>query len=258
MSERGQPFSAQTDSDGMYSIKGVPEGQVIVSASAQQGQSSRNATQQAVVAENQVTIVDFDFAGGNASVEGYVTMDGQPLQQGHVMASIAAASGSNEMFNSQIDGNGFFRLEGLMAGTVTLRVNYQASENEWQTRTAQVSVADGRTARHDIEINAGATISGRVSGALQGQTSAAIIRGKMEIATLDPNFWMANQHLVVGGAMVQPDGTFRAGGIEPGDYTVVVVGFTGEPSPDMSNARIATEHITVSGDGEVAVNLTMK
>jgi len=258
MAPSGQPLTGQTDGNGMYSIKGVPEGDAMVTANIQQDGSNRSAVQQAVIAEDRVTVVNFDFGGGNSSVEGYITMDGQPLAQGHVQASVTGATGTTENFGSQVDGNGYYRLDGLTAGAVALRISYQATENNWQMRTVQVSALDGRVARHDIEVTAGATIAGTVSGAIQqGQMFVGVIQGKMEITTLDPNFWMANQQLVVGNAMVQPDGTFRVSGIDPGDYTVLVVGFAGDPSPDMSNARFATEYISVSGDGEVTVNLTL-
>jgi uncharacterized GH25 family protein len=251
----GRPSSAQTDNNGMYSIKGIAEGEVMVMANVRQGESSRNAHQQAIVAEDQVTIVDFDFAGGNATVEGYVTIDGQPVTQGHVSAAV---TGSVESFNGQVDGNGYYRLEGMLAGSVTLRVSYQASENDWQTRAAQINALDGRVTRHDFEVTAGATITGAVSGGnADGRVFVVIVRGNMQITTIDQGFWQANQHLIAGNAMVQPDGTFRAGGMEAGDYTVLAVGMPSEPSPDMTNARIATQFVRVAGEGEVAVNLTL-
>ncbi len=256
--EGGRPASAQTDGNGLYSIKGVAEGEVIVMANVRQGNSSRNSHQQAIVAEDQVTIVDFDFPGGNATVEGYVMMNGQPVTQGHVSASVTGASGTVESFNGQVDGNGFYRLEGMVAGDVTLRVSYQAGENDWQTRMAQVNALDGRVTRHDFEVTAGATITGTIAGGNpDGRIFVVIIQGNMQITTIDQSFWMANQHLIAGNAMVQPDGTFRAGGVEPGDYTIVAIGMTGEPSPDMSNARVASQFIRISGEGEVPVNLTL-
>ncbi len=254
----GQPQYGETGADGTYTIKGIPEGDVIVVVNLRQGDSNRSANQAAIVAEDQVTVVDFDFAGGNATIEGYVTMGGQPVPQGQVSVSVTGATGAVENFSSQVDGNGFYRIEGMTAGAATLRVAYQASENEWQTRTVQVNAVDGRVVQQDVDVNAGATIAGTVSGASQeGRTFVVIVSGKMQITTIDQSFWMANQQLVVGNAMVQPDGSFRVGGLSPGDYTVVAVGFAGDPTPDMSNARVGTQYVSVSGDGEFSARLTL-
>lgn len=261
----GQPRQAQTDANGVYTINGIPEGQVYVSASinpAGPGQpgGSRHSSQTAEVADGQTTVVDFDFAGGTAVIEGHVTMNGQPLTQGQVGAVVPASAGG-ESFSSQIDPTGFYRIEGLPAGAVTMHVSFQAAENDWQTRMVQVTTTDGQVTRKDVEIMAGATVTGSVGGiSPEEHSSVVLLRGQVEITTFDREFWMANQNLVVGGGQVRPDGTFSFGGIEPGSYTLCAFAMVRNPGQpeDLSNMRIASQPVEVSGEGIVTVNLTLR
>ena len=261
----GQPRQAQTDANGTYTINGIPEGQVYVSASINpaapgQGSGSRHSSQTAEVAEGQTTVVDFDFAGGTAVIEGHITMNGQPLTQGQVGATLSSQGGGGESFNSQIDPTGYYRIEGLPAGAVTMHVSFQAAENDWQTRVVQVTTADGQATRKDVEIMAGTTVTGSVGGiSPEEHSSVVLLRGQVEITTFDRDFWMANQNLVVGGGQVRPDGTFSFGGVEPGSYTLCAFAMVPNPGQpeDLSNIRLASQSVEVGSEGIVTVNLAL-
>jgi hypothetical protein len=246
---------ANTDSSGLYSMQRVSEGEVRVSANVRE--EGRYAQQEAIVAEDEVTVVDFDFAGGNATVEGYATVNGQPFVSAHINASSTNISGDSESFNCGVDENGYYRLPGISAGTVILHVTWRDPDGKQQGRSAQVELFDNQVTRHDFELAVGAAIVGSVSWEDDSQVVVALLRGEMEITVVDKDFWSLNKDIFTASGEVQTDGTFRIGGLEEGDYTIFAFAVNDKTSPDMSNARVTSQFVRIAGEGEVSVNLTL-
>lgn len=248
---------ANTDSSGLYVIERVSEGEVRVSANVREEVSDRFAHQEAIVAKDEVTVVDFDFAGGNAAIEGYVTIDGQPIARAHVNASAISTSGVTESFNCDVDDNGFYQLQGMSAGNAILHLIWQDTEGNQQGRSARVDLFDGQVTQHDFEIAVGTAIVGSVSWEDDSRVGVALLRGEMDINAVDEDFWSVNEDSFAAFSMVRPDGTFHVGGLETGNYTIVAFAMAEETSSDLSASRVASQFVRISGEGEVPVSLTL-
>ena len=114
----GGGMSAQkTDAKGFYRITGLPtgEGTIIVSYRPDgDSSSSYRARQQKVIVEDgKVTTANINFPVSDASVEGTVTKDGQPVSG---MVAITSGEGDNqEQHSGQIDSQGHYRVDNLPA-----------------------------------------------------------------------------------------------------------------------------------------------
>ena len=77
-----------------------------------------------------------------------------------------------------------------------------------------------------------------------------------------PRVWSMGSRPGEAGLHVstKSDGTFSFGGVEPGSYTLcafAMVPGRGQPE-DLSNIRLASQSVEVSGEGNVTVNLTLR
>ena len=147
----------QTESTGGYELAGLTPGSGTAYASYQTASGQHRNMQKTVeLQDGLVTRVDFDFASANGVVEGYLTYGGAPVTQGGVQAQSGNPETGQETFYSQVDGDGYYRMEGLIAGEVTLQAHGVMDRRDLSRRT-RVEVAEGAVMRVDIDFGGGGT-----------------------------------------------------------------------------------------------------
>jgi protocatechuate 3,4-dioxygenase beta subunit len=151
-----------TDKDGRYSLRGLPSGEVAVTA-AVRGYDPRIQQKTFAFPEDAEAVegtLDFTFSPG-CSVSGRViARTGRtPLQWATV---VAESPGLFETVEVRTDGDGRYRFAGLPSGKTTLfaRAKGYARSDERVADLVSGSAVDGM----DFELLKGACVSGRVSG----------------------------------------------------------------------------------------------
>src|SRR5690606_32454266 len=149
--------SGQTDDAGRFEINGLGEGDFNVSANLEN--RARNVPAQ--VANGLITEVNIDFPNATGRIHGVVyEADGTPLQQqSYLQATVTAADGSTEHQGAQVQPDGSYALDNVVAGSVTLTVHYMGTAKQ-----VQVQLRDGESLRQDIHLNAGNKIHVSIQG----------------------------------------------------------------------------------------------
>jgi hypothetical protein len=235
--------STRTDGNGYYELKGLASGiynlEIYPDYPGQTGGLRRDATAIVEVREGDLTEKDFDLSGSGA-VEGYVTLNGEPVSKSGSSFVLAQLLSDSEQIRvvSDYDSNGLYRIEMLPPGSYTLRTKFQRSGG-----TAQVQVADGQTARADIDIKTGsAAIVGTVSWPAGYERPSVVIRNASTTAPISLVEWRS-----VSGALARrgckDDGSFEISDLPAGSFNVTTVCIKGElvaPEEILQDSRIVT------------------
>ncbi|NUM56638.1 MAG: carboxypeptidase regulatory-like domain-containing protein [Candidatus Hydrogenedentes bacterium] len=255
----GHQNNVNVGSNGEYSFTGLPEGSVSLTVYSNRGGTNRNVSKQAEIVADQTTTVDFDMVSGNAVLEGSVTRAGQAVSGAWVNVNIRTEGDTNEASGVQSGANGSFRFEGLPPGMANVMIHENVGGPSGQrTRSFRVELVNDETTRLDADLDSGARVNGKVTGAPQGwMTSVMLVTGAVEIPA-DANLQEMYQGLtdrMAGGAQAQADGSFTIEGAQPGEYTAIVVAF--DPQSGGQTFKHATASVSVPESGEASVNVTL-
>ncbi len=250
--------SALVESDGSYSVSGLAPGDVSVGATLNAdraaGLYSRNLSKEVVLRDGFVTTVDFNFPVADATIEGYLTFNGQPVSQGWINAAFESSDGGYENANGQSDTNGYYRIEGVLSEVqVSLNAGAQVGDRNL-SRVARVQVGSGAVERVDFDFSGGLRLTGFVDGMDAGwRGSVMVLTGDSDIEDIDwqdQTVWQElNACCMVSAGEVKGDGSFVVEGLEPGRYRVVALVFD-EGLTNNQEAMIASMR---RGVGEVEV-----
>jgi len=150
-SSRSGSAHAQVDAGGTFTLRGVPDGNVSVSASAG-GMSPRHSAAKTVEVTNGIAPpVEIDFSQG-MTISGHVTQNGAPIGGGNINFSPKKGS---EGGSGQINGDGSYSVTGLGTGDFIVRA-FTYSGSRYETDYTVTG-----SATFDIDMK-GATLSGRV------------------------------------------------------------------------------------------------
>ena len=255
-----RPKSVQTDAQGHYRLVGLPDGITRISAHLRIGDTGRNQSRQAEVADDMTTTVDFDFAPGSSAIEGVVYQDAAtPLQQqAYLNASIDVGGGVTESFGTQTGPDGAFLLEGLPAGLVSLRVNAQG----YPSKKVDLELGDRQTVHQDIFLFGGATIICEISGENVGGATiggAIALSGVVDVSDLSMEFVQAQQQAMVSSSQFV-NGVARLSGLEPGTYTILAIIYDQAAieagSDPLASALWLTSVVEVEKDQETSVQFS--
>ncbi|HOD51702.1 MAG TPA: carboxypeptidase-like regulatory domain-containing protein [Candidatus Hydrogenedentes bacterium] len=252
-----------TGTDGYYSFERLPAGEGSVVVNRRDGTSSASqylrVKRSIIIAENSVTRVDFEFAGENAVVEGVVTVEGGPASQAYIMLGIESGGG-DQRTGTNVDANGYYRVENLSPGSATLEVSLRGGRQR-RIKTFSFELQAGQRLRQDIDFGPVASIRGTVRGVRKGeQAHVAVLPGKVEIEKPTLEDVQAFAALVSGYTPVSPEGTFVVENLERGTYTVVGVAIAGTPETEYEafmNARYVSQVIEVDPDSSIEITLDL-
>lgn len=183
----GTASRTQVDPGGSFTLRGVPDGRVMVSAS-RMGVGTRQSMPKTVeVVNGSAPSVDIDFSEG-ATISGHVMRLGTMVRGG--MVSFAPKSGMSG--SAQIGSDGAYEISGLSPGDYVVNVFASSQEINYQTKYTVTG-----TGTFDIDIR-GATLHGRVTDAETGapltearvwiQPSAAVRTAKITVSDSDGRF----------------------------------------------------------------------
>jgi len=255
--------SKSTDSDGTYTLDGLANGEYMISAylpNPDRSQRSRSMRRPAVVAAEQMTVVDFDFMPADSAVEGVITVGGGPPERASVEATIIQEeSGGEERLYVQADpASGAYRLEPIAAGVVELRVRAGG-----RTKIVPIDVPAGQVVHLDIAFGKSGSVGGTVVGDVTGggENGVGVLAGRIEPpSTLSITELMGYQQLMIEDARIEDDGSYRIEGLEAGLYTLVAYCLPsgGEESPVV---RYGLAYVTVEegveATADIALDLTV-
>lgn len=209
-----------SDAQGEYRICGLAEGNYSVSFSHQdyQDQSYPNSTQ---VALGQ-TAANINMALQRLNrISGVVRGAGQPLANAHVSLYQKDSSGSYIRWwaMSYTDQNGSYTTHGLPDGDYKVEVRNTSSASNWASRfyptsstlsgADELSLSGGITRTVDVDLVAGATLSGRVTAADTGAGMATNVTFYIN----DGDTWRS-----VGDAWGGNDGNYSLNRLASGEY----------------------------------------
>ena len=261
----GYQNNMMVDANGNYAFSGVPEGVLSVMTYRSQDVGTRpgNMTKQAEIAADQTSVLDFDLAVGTAVLEGVVTREGQAVSGAYVNVSIKSDADTQQGAGAQSDTKGAFHLEGLPAGSAGVSVFVPDPSGAGQrSRNFHVELADGQTTRLDANLSGGSKVGGTVTGIPSGWMAyAVLVSGRVDTPSSTDMAAMQEmyrdiQDRIAGTAQVNPDGTFRIEGAEPGEYTVMVNAMN--PQSAGQEYKVTTATVNVSENGEASVSVTLK
>lgn len=154
---------ATVDTDGSFTVRGVPDGVVSVSAMKTGAQMRHSAPKQVTVSNGTAPFIEIDFSEG-ISVRGRVTREGKPVMGGSIgFTGMKGEQGGN----SPIAPDGTYQVNGLQVGDYRVYVVlYGVSGASMSERLA---VTGSMT--HDVDLTGGA-LRGRVIDAETGQPLA--------------------------------------------------------------------------------------
>jgi large repetitive protein len=150
---------ARAGSDGTFTISGVPDGTVYVSAIKAGPQMRRSTPKSVTVTNGTAPFVEVDFAEG-ITVSGRVTREGKPVSGGGIsFGGTKGERGGSAMLGS----DGTYQINGLQTGEYHVYVNLSGVMGG--SKMPNVTVAGSMTQDFDVT---GSTLRGRVVDASTG------------------------------------------------------------------------------------------
>jgi hypothetical protein len=159
--ERENSKAATSSREGRFELKGIPSGTNIFSA-AKPGLSPAQVVLQIT---DRKTVLTMTLAAG-ASIEGYVTVNGNPLADAQLYGSIQSADQDSRVnVNSQgrTDDKGYFKMSGLPEGTGSLSVSTPSSQGSRRNMSKSFETANGMSTQVDFDfVPASSAIEGYI------------------------------------------------------------------------------------------------
>ncbi len=219
------PISAQTDVNGAFTLRGVPDGQINITASVP-GSNRRSQPKVVTVENGAAPPVEIDFAEG-FTVRGRVLFNGAPVEQGMVNFS---GTGPGRMGGGGRIVAGSYEVSGLGAGDYRLMLNaadvrYDEKLTVTGSMTHDIDIRGAAVRGHVIDANSNAPISG----------ASVSLRGK-----------------AVGGSRASAtdsDGRFVLNAVTDGTYDVIAV---------LSPYAPAQQQVVVSGGSAPDVEVRLE
>lgn len=224
----GTMTSTTVNADGSFTLRGVADGRVSVSAAISGPRDRRVGPKTVEVSGGSAPFVELDFNEGFV-VSGRVTRSGVPVTSGNVNFQPQGAPGRN----AQLNADGTYEVGGLTAGEHRVVV-FSAGGPIF---TGRYTVASSAT--YDIRIE-GATVRGRV---IDSATSMPV--GEVNV------FIASSRNNPVGRTAVSDsEGRFTLEALPPGTYEL--------RTTSRQSYAPATTTVTVAGEGtqDVEVRLT--
>ena len=121
-------------------------------------------------------------------------------------------------------------------------------------------MSSGQVTRHDVHVGSGGTISGHVTGVIEGELAyMQVLQGEPDISTYNESTMLLARTLGLADAQVDPaTGTFEIEGIQPGTYTLLGVATSGSARNTLerlASSRFSTTVVRVVESEKVSVEI---
>jgi hypothetical protein len=212
--------------DGTFRFEDVPEGEYNASVSIGQRNvmnpmGGRNLTRAITVESGADTEVVIEFPIEDASVEGRVLVQGEPVSQGFVVLTLESPEGK-QTHMAQVGEDGSYLLSPVAAGHATLRTSV-VTEAPFASMSQKLEfeIAPGEAVVRNIEFNARGTVHGTVTGVpAERQLPIALIPASFDLGAVTLETILAVSQESVANAMVTGPWQFSFAAVPPGEYTV--------------------------------------
>ncbi|ANM28429.1 hypothetical protein ABI59_00470 [Acidobacteria bacterium Mor1] len=236
MGDRVMMFMTQnqsdTDSDGKFLFEDVEPGKISLSAVAPGWQEQKREDIEVVRGED-LEDVEIPLIPG-AVLEGRITTpDGQPAI-GADVSVVAEDATPFRMPGSPVDGDGYYRLEGLVPGTVSVEANHA----EYARTVKDTEVKEGLN-ELDLAFEGGQEVQGRLVGSDGKPVPGAQVR-----LAAPERYWGGFSATTAG------DGTFTIGGVKDGTYRL-------SASAESYATYRGTDDIVVSGQPVTGLEIVL-
>jgi RNA polymerase sigma factor (sigma-70 family) len=224
----GPTLGDKTKPDGSYHAVGVEEGKHVVRVHASEVidgiRVNRTATQTILMRGRDRLAVDFPLGNGTATIEGFVTLNGEPYapSTGSVSLTLSRPGGYEENIRVTPNDLGLYRVEGIPAGMHTLHYrNIPALGSVKRVRgKADLEVSDGEVLRHDFHLMTG-HVEIELTGMKTGEIGRVMIVPASSIEPeMTPDVVRKLERAAVVMVMVHADDTFRFDEVATGDLAV--------------------------------------
>lgn len=248
---------AGTDENGAYQMNGVPAGTWTVALTVPSGRAPtpmnflngrRIDREGVVVADGQVTALDFDVPADGVSIEGTVLLDGQPAAKGQVIVFL---DGTDSDSDQTLLEAGRYRFDNLPEGPVRIVARGGLDESNQHSKTRSVTLEAAQTNEIDFELAGGVTLQGTVRGLRQeeGQVTIRMLEGAVKKGEMDP---FQEMRQVRAQTLAEPGGAYTIEGMEPGTYTLFIEASAMDETGAFISSRDTQAIIEVGGaDGDV-------
>jgi hypothetical protein len=203
----------------------------------------------ALVQENSVTSVDFEFPEDAGSIGGLVTVNGEPASGGIVEISSAGKEGES-FVSAPIGKDGIYRVDYAPLGELWMEVTAESTSGVKHARQVVVTLNSGERIERDIELGGQGAIEGSIENVAAGVAYRVLLfPGEVDAATV-----RSSRETAVASLAADDAGRFRIDGITGGVYTVFVIALSpnAEQTPAAyAQAKAAFRILTVQ-DGETA------
>ena len=242
--------------DGAYRLERITPGTVDVIAFVNR---HRNEIRTAIVEPGLTTVVDFDFPAVEATIQGRVTLGTNPVSHAILRLSIQTEGGIVESYTTSTNGEGAFRFEQMPGGTAHMAAYATRTSEPHSRKSVTFTVAPTGETVQNMELTPGPCA---VSGAVEipcddCRAAVSVLQGDVVIEefTMSALAGLDSQSV---GHTIQPPGTFRFAGLDPGTYTLMALIYPASPDSGtdvMGEALIDTLVLQLEAGQEATAEL---
>ena len=251
--------TVQTSADGSFHFDEVPEGNILIRTQFSfSTEGSRLSTERLVmVKDGQNTDVPFDYTSGHGTVEGTVTVGGQPSNMGSLSLDMVFTYGK-ESSRVRTNANGKYSITDLPAGPATLYARLMTPG--WQQKNISVNVPESGTVQADMDFSGSGTVSGYITGLKPLEKCFVwVLTGEVAVSKLSEEITSKLVPLRCGLTVVELDGPYGISSLEAGTYTILAIATPGRVyGADYLHARFATTYISLKEGEIITANLSLK
>ncbi len=233
-----------TDSAGRVQVAEVIPGQVVAEIQLPLGRAPHKVLD---FAPGEEKSIQFHISPGEASVEGTIYNDGQPVGGGRVSLYVEAETGI-ELFKTPISADGTFQIQGVPTGIGQLVAETEAARQ--RPRVSNISLATGETTTVTVDVAPTRNITGTVAGLRSGDAARiTVFYGAMEhqeVIHAALRGWLEPTYAGVGdfGGTTAYEMSLQ----EPGTYTLLVSTSPSDGSTDETYHDSRVVEVTADED----------
>jgi hypothetical protein len=262
LGRNGFQRTTSTDAAGKFWFAGLPPGaaEVFVDLPREDEMDEPHSRlqQRVLLEEGGVTRVAFRFPDMTSALEGIIRIRGQAPTSA-TLRGTTVGDGGESYFSAVSEDDGSYYAEGLLPGDAWIEVVAATASGAERRHNFALTIPEAAVIRHDIILAGTAVLTGSVPGLDEGETGEVMILPANTAVDAGDMAGLARlQSLRSARATLQPDGRFRAEGLEPGGYTLLAVVF--RPDPDdgtdvLSNVRVGSAPVVLQAGATARITL---
>ena len=224
--------NTRTGADGAYELFTVEPGTIQVTAYFQPDDEESSPRSMRIgldIEDDETRVIDFDFRARDATLEGQVLFNGEPVPNAEVNAVSRSLSEAGESFREQTDSEGSYRFEALPSGVLEVQVEVEVGATE-HMRGSTIELPAGFVSTSDFSLGGTGVITGYCTGREDYRNSVVMLMASefsdlFEEQGIYRTFALLDvEHpFGAGTTVLSSDGSFRLEGLEAGTYAMLTL-----------------------------------